>query len=148
MACCALGTLGYIFLLAGMNVGLRYTGAILVACGIYPNIPLTLAWVSNNSLGHTKRGVGIAMTSMVAQCFSMLGTQIYRTEDSPRFIRGHAVCVVFFAIAFGAATLLRFMLARENKRRDREYGVPESNDMTDVDIDGVYDKHPQFRYTL
>lgn len=63
----ALGALGYIFLLASENVGLRYTGAILVACGIYPIIPLTLSWVSNNQLGHTKRAVAIAMVSMIAQ---------------------------------------------------------------------------------
>lgn len=148
MAVCAIGILGYIFLLASDNVGLRYTGAILVACGIYPIIPLTLSWVSNNNLGHTKRAVAIAMTSMIAQCFSMLGTQIYRTEDKPRYIRGHVVCVVFLGLGFISATTLRFLLARENKRRDKEYGVPESVDMTDVDIDGVYDKHPQFRYAL
>lgn len=40
MTVAAVGVIGYIFLLASLNVGLRYTGAILVACGIYPNIPL------------------------------------------------------------------------------------------------------------
>ncbi|KAG2214590.1 hypothetical protein INT46_008135 [Mucor plumbeus] len=148
MAVCALGVLGYIFLLASLNVGLRYTGAVLVACGIYPIIPLTLSWVSNNQLGHTKRGVAIAMTSMIAQCFSMLGTQIYRTEDSPRYIKGHVVCVVFLGLAGLSAFTLRFLLSRENNRRDREYGVPDSKDMSGIDIEGVYDHHPQFRYAL
>lgn len=148
MAVCALGVLGYIFLLASLNVGLRYTGAVLVACGIYPIIPLTLSWVSNNQLGHTKRGVAIAMTSMIAQCFSMLGTQIYRTEDSPRYVKGHIICLVFLGLAGLSAFTLRFLLSRENNRRDREYGVPDSKDMSGVDIDGVYDNHPQFRYAL
>lgn len=148
IAVCALGVLGYIFLMASTNVGLRYTGAILVACGVYPIIPLTLSWVSNNQLGHTKRGVAIAMTSMIAQCFSMLGTQIYKTEDGPRYIKGHVICLVFLSLAGLSAAILRFLLARENRRRDKEYGIFETTDMSGVDIDGVYDNHPQFRYAL
>lgn len=148
IAVCTIGVMGYVFLLATANVGLRYTGAVLVACGIYPIIPLTLSWVSNNQLGHTKRGVAIAMTSMIAQCFSMLGTQIYKTEDGPRYIKGHVICLVFLSLAGCSAGILRFLLARENDRRDKVYGVPESKDMSGHDIDGVYDNHPQFRYAL
>ncbi|KAI8881543.1 MFS general substrate transporter [Backusella circina FSU 941] len=148
IAVCCLGIVGYIFLLASNNVGLRYTGAILIACGVYPIIPLTLSWVSNNQLGHTKRAMAVGMTSMIAQCFSMVGTQVYKTQDAPRYIRGHVTCVVFLGLAAASATLLRFLLNRENKRRDREYGVPESTDMSKYDIQDIYDKHPQFRYTL
>ncbi|KAI9476612.1 MFS transporter-like protein [Zychaea mexicana] len=146
----ALAIIGYIFLLATVNVGVRYAGAVLVACGIYPIIPLTLSWVSNNNLGHTKRGVAIALTSMCGQCFSMLGTQIYKTEDGPRYIRGHAVCLVFMCLAGLSAITLRFLLKRENDRRDRKYGVPESMDLSeDVDSDErLYEKNSNFRYAL
>ncbi|KAI7905835.1 major facilitator superfamily domain-containing protein [Cokeromyces recurvatus] len=154
MSVCIIGILGYLFLLtssssSSSHVGLRYTGAILVACGIYPIIPLTLSWVSNNQLGHTKRGVAIAMTSMMAQCFSMLGTQIYHSEDAPRYSRGHTICLVFLVLTACSAAILRYLLARENKRRDKVYGKNEALiDMSLIDIDGVYDKHPQFRYAL
>ncbi|KAI8092875.1 putative MFS transporter [Halteromyces radiatus] len=149
MTMASIGALGYIFLLASENLGLRYTGAILVACGIYPIIPLTLSWLSNNQLGHTKRGVAIAMVSMIAQAFAILGTQIYRTEDSPRFIRGHAVCLAFMILTGLTAGLLRFLLQRENKKRDREYGINTIKDLSSLqDIDILYDSHPQFRYTL
>lgn len=145
---CVIGVLGYVLLLATTKVGLRYTGAVLVACGIYPIIPLTLSWVSNNQLGHTKRGVAIAMTSMIAQCFSMLGTQIYRAEDGPRYIKGHTICLIFLSLAACSACVLRILLARENRKRNELYGVPESNDMSGLNIEDVYDKHPQFRYAL
>lgn len=134
--------------MASPSVGLRYTGTIFVASSVYPAIPLTISWVSNNQLGHTKRGVAIAMTSMIAQCFSMLGTQIYRPEDQPRYIKGHTICLVFLTLAGCSACLLKILLARENHRRDKEFGEPESRDMSGLDIDGVYDKHPQFRYAL
>ncbi|KAI8368160.1 major facilitator superfamily domain-containing protein [Radiomyces spectabilis] len=142
-----LGVLGYIFLLATLNVGLRYTGAILVACGIYPIIPLTLSWVSNNQLGHTKRGVAIAMTSMVAQCFSMLGTQIYKPADAPRYVKGHVICLAFMTLGGISAATLRFLLKRENDRRDREHG-PQGTMLHAQDVEKLYDNHPNFRYTL
>ncbi|KAI9263988.1 major facilitator superfamily domain-containing protein [Helicostylum pulchrum] len=145
---CVIGVLGYVLLLATTKIGLRYTGAVLVACGIYPIIPLTLSWVSNNQLGHTKRGVAIAMTSMIAQCFSMLGTQIYRTEDGPQYIKGHTICLIFLSLAACSACLLRILLARENRKRNELYGVPESSDMSGLIIEDLYDKHPQFRYAL
>lgn len=135
-------------MLASLNVSLRYTGAILVACSIYPIIPLTLSWVFNNQLGHTNRAVAIGMVSMIAQCFSMLGTQIYKTEDSPRYVKGHVVCLVFLILAAISAGLLRFLLSRENKKRDQEHGEPETMDMSELNIEGIYDKHPQFRYAL
>lgn len=134
--------------MASPHVGIRYTGAIMIACGVYPIIPLTLSWVSNNQLGHTKRGVAIAMTSMIAQCFSMLGTQIYRPEDAPLYRFGHSVCVVFLGIAACSALLLRYLLHNENTHRDLKYGVPQNKDMSGLDIQGVYDNHSQFRYAL
>lgn len=88
------------------------------------------------------------MVSMIAQCFSMLGTQIYRTEDGPRYVKGHIICLVFLTLAASSAALLRFLLDRENKQRDQIHGVPETTDMSSLEIDGVYDKHPQFRYAL
>ncbi|KAG0170987.1 hypothetical protein DFQ29_009042 [Apophysomyces sp. BC1021] len=149
VAVCGIGALGYIFLLASLNVGLRYTGAVLCACGIYPIIPLTLSWVSNNQLGHTKRAVAIAMVSMIAQCFSMLGTQVYKTEDAPRYIKGHIVCLVFLCLAGSAAAVLRYLLKRENDRRDRQFGVPESTDLSELhDLEKLHDNHPCFRYAL
>ncbi|KAG2234246.1 hypothetical protein INT48_001965 [Thamnidium elegans] len=145
---CVIGVLGYVFLLATTKVGLRYTGAVLVACGTFPIIPLTLTWVSNNQLGHTKRGVAMAMTGMIAQCFSILGAQIYRAEDGPRYIKGHTICLIFLSLAACSACTLRALLARENRKRDELYGVPESSDMFGLNIEDLYDKHPQFRYAL
>jgi hypothetical protein len=148
MGVCCLAVLGYIFLLSSDNVGLRYTGTILAACGVYPIIPLTLSWVSNNQLGHTKRGVAIAMTSMIAQSFSLLGVNVYRADTAPRYIQGHSICLAFLILSGCSAAILRYLLHRENKRRDDTYGIPETEDMSGLDINGVYDYHPQFRYAL
>ena len=56
-----IGLAGYIILVASRNAALSYFGVYLAACGIYPNIPNTIAWVSNNVEGSYKRSVTLAM---------------------------------------------------------------------------------------
>ena len=38
-----------------------YIAAIIAACGVFPNIPLTLSWIGGNVGGELKRAVVIAM---------------------------------------------------------------------------------------
>lgn len=56
-----MGLAGYVILIASRNAALSYVGVYLAACGIYPNIPNTIAWVSNNVEGSYKRSVTLAM---------------------------------------------------------------------------------------
>ena len=56
-----IGAAGYIILIASRTPALSYVGVYLAACGIYPNIPNTIAWVSNNVEGSYKRSVTLAM---------------------------------------------------------------------------------------
>jgi MFS family permease len=51
------GILGFAILLASRNAALSYVGVFLGALGIYPCIPNTITWVSNNVEGVYKRGV-------------------------------------------------------------------------------------------
>jgi len=52
---------GYILLYCDGGAGLSYTGACLCAIGIFPTIPVDLAWAGSNAGGDLKRGVAIAM---------------------------------------------------------------------------------------
>ena len=56
-----IGAVGYIILIISRNAALSYAAVYLAACGIYPNIPNTNAWVSNNTEGGYKRSVTLAM---------------------------------------------------------------------------------------
>jgi hypothetical protein len=40
-----------------------YAGSILAACGVFPTIPLMLAWSSGNAGGSLKKGVVIGLLS-------------------------------------------------------------------------------------
>ncbi|KAI8582833.1 hypothetical protein K450DRAFT_225028 [Umbelopsis ramanniana AG] len=142
-------TLGYMFLLIGNNVALQYVGACFAAMGLYPLIPLTLSWISNNQLGHSKRAVALAMANTMSQTLSVLGTQIYKTVDAPAYRPGHAICLAFTCMTWGTALVLRYILKKENAAKDKQYGVPgEIDEKHFVGAEDMYDKHPGFRYIL
>ncbi|SAM00452.1 hypothetical protein [Absidia glauca] len=122
MGCSVLTMIGYTFLLIGSNVGLQYTGVILVACGNSPAITLGVAWLSNNQRGHTRRGVSLSSCNMVAQGFALLSTQVYRAEDAPYYRLGHGLCLGSAFVALTLACVLRYLLVRENNRRDKQIG--------------------------
>ena len=52
---------GFSMLAATKKPSVQYAGTVLAAIGIYPQIPLGMAWNSANIGGSLKRGTGIAM---------------------------------------------------------------------------------------
>lgn len=52
---------GFSMLAATARPNVQYAGTVLAAIGIYPQIPLGMAWNSANIGGSLKRGTGIAM---------------------------------------------------------------------------------------
>jgi MFS family permease len=55
------GMIGYVLLLATTNTIAQYIGIFCAASGVYPLIPLSIAWVANNSGGSTKKSVATAI---------------------------------------------------------------------------------------
>ncbi|KAJ2339214.1 hypothetical protein GGF43_006692, partial [Coemansia sp. RSA 2618] len=116
--------------------------------GLYPIIPLMLSWVANNNVGHTKRAVSVALLNTFGQCFATVGTQIYKTPTAPRFFMGYGVCLAFTVVMIVVSLVLTFVLDRENKRRDEQYGEPKplTSEEQQAAIDnGIYDDHGSFR---
>jgi len=68
----------------------------LISClGIYPQIPLGLAWNSGNIGGSLKKGTGIAMQVMAGNCGGIVASYVYLNRDAPRFIKGHSILIGF-----------------------------------------------------
>jgi hypothetical protein len=97
----------------------------------------------------------------------IVASQVYRSENSPRYYPGHGTAIGFCLANFISAALLWWYLARENKRRDVAYGKPEENDDGNNDIDSpayiakwglegksrteiieLGENHPGYRYVL
>jgi len=113
--------IGYAILLSNTDPvgrpGVSYLGTFFAAGGIFPAVALVLSWPAINISGQTKRAVGNAMQISIGNLGAVLGTQLYRAGDGPRYIVGHSFALGYLAAHIVVAGLLWRILKRENERR-------------------------------
>jgi hypothetical protein len=100
---------GYAILLANVSSGVAYFACFLVAAGLYVVVGLPLAWLPNNSPRYGKRTTATGMQLTIGNCAGIMSSFIYRTEDKPRYTRGHGVTfamVAFACVVFAAMVCL------------------------------------------
>ena len=119
MGTSSLATIGYIVLLTNTKPGVAYFGTILAAAGIYPSVAIVLSWPANNVSGQTKRATANAMQISIGNLGAVLGTQLYRSTDGPRFFVGHSFALGYLCANVIVVGVLWTVLRRENARRDR-----------------------------
>ncbi|KAF9166241.1 hypothetical protein DFQ26_008382 [Actinomortierella ambigua] len=116
---------GYLITAFAEPVGVRYFGIFLVLSGVVGPTFLIPAWLTNNIVSNGKRASALAMIVSTAGIGGLIGSQVYRESDAPRY-------------------------PRENKRRDSNQtkGLALMQFMSEGHLNTLGDKHPKFRYTL
>ncbi|KAE8417797.1 major facilitator superfamily domain-containing protein [Aspergillus pseudocaelatus] len=117
MGSTALACIGYIILLTDHRPGVSYVGTIFAAAGIYPAVAIVLSWPANNVSGQTKRAIANAMQISIGNLGAVLGTQLYRTETSPRYYLGHGFSLGYLVANIIVVGILWQVLRRENIRK-------------------------------
>ncbi|RDW94453.1 hypothetical protein BP5796_00216 [Coleophoma crateriformis] len=140
----ALSFLGYLMLLVTTKTSVRYAGVFFACCGTFPIVALNLTWVLNNLGSDSKKGASLAVVATVGQLTSFLGSAVFPNSAGPKYTLGCALGCGFCALIVVAALALHFVLARENKKRDRENGPVFADEF--LDLSNLGDKHPKFRY--
>ncbi|KAL5513375.1 hypothetical protein ACEPAH_3774 [Sanghuangporus vaninii] len=110
---------GYIILLLSRHAALSYFATFVAAIGIFPSIPNSVAWVSNNFEGSYKRSVSMAIAIGCGNLTGAFTANTYRSRDTPWYMLGHAVTLGFILIGLFGSTAFHLLLSAENKRRDR-----------------------------
>ncbi|PYH99394.1 MFS general substrate transporter [Aspergillus ellipticus CBS 707.79] len=148
MGSTALGCLGYILLLSDHRAGVSYLGTFFAASGIYPAVAIVLAWPANNVSGQTKRCIANAMQISIGNLGAVLGTQLYRTETSPRYFLGHGFALGYLIANIIVVAILWRVLNRENAEkarvREREGIEALMGDVGDAEGDFQGDKDPRW----
>ncbi len=144
------GVIGYIILLSNTDPvarpGVSYLGTFFAAGGIYPAVALVLSWPAINVSGQTKRAVANAMQISIGNLGAVLGTQLYRAEDGPRYILGHSFAMGYLLANAAVAAILWLVLKRENDSRDAS-GEVEVKEVGEVsEWEGDEDPRWRFRY--
>ena len=119
MASACLAIVGYIILLSAPSPGASYFGTILAASGIYPATAIVLSWPANNVSGQTKRATANAMQISIGNLGAVLGTQLYRSNDGPRYFLGHGFALGYLVANVFVVGTLWAVLRQENGRRAR-----------------------------
>jgi sugar phosphate permease len=151
MFCSLLSITGYAMLYATSpkNLpGVGYAGSILAALGIFPTIPLMLAWGSGNAGGSLKKGVIIGLQSGIGNLGGICSSFIYRTQDTPRFHLGHGIVIGFLCIAFFGSAAAIYIYDRMNKEKEQQctrdgLGVENQRQYAVIGCDSAL-----FRYSL
>ncbi|UJR25117.1 hypothetical protein I4U23_006476 [Adineta vaga] len=131
--------IGFIILIVVQNSYVKYLAIFLTAGGISPCIAICITFLSGNISPHTKRATALAFMISVGNSGGAIGGQIYRSQDAPRFILGHAINLGFCVLGLITAIILFLKLRVENRRRDRLYGLV-SNVNTETNLVSMSEK--------
>ena len=144
MGSASLAAIGYIILLSSRKAGVSYFGTILAAAGIYPATAIVLSWPANNVSGQTKRATANAMQISIGNLGAVLGTQLYRSTDGPRFFLGHGFAFGYLCANVIVVGILWVVLRRENRRRDQGERNEKLNGVGEDEWLG--DEDPRWRF--
>ncbi|OJJ07268.1 hypothetical protein ASPVEDRAFT_56698 [Aspergillus versicolor CBS 583.65] len=145
MAGCMISTVGYIILLAQdfVTTGVKYFALYAVVGGGYIAQPIFIGWLSNNMSGHYKQAIASAVQIGFGNCGGFVATGI---TEAPYYRSGYGTCLALIWVCVIAATVLLFMLVRENRNRGqgkRDYLLS----LDEQEVGNLGDSHPHFRFT-
>jgi len=80
----------------------------------------------------------------------VMSSNIYRLKDKPKYTLGHSIVLAYMVLfLFGGSVILRFMLARENKkRRNGERDSWGAGMSQEEKVHALGDQRGDFLYTL
>ncbi|KAF9237155.1 MFS general substrate transporter [Melanogaster broomeanus] len=152
--------IGFVINISDASTGAKYFGTHLCVIGSFAAPPATITWLANNLGGKYKRAVGMAVQIGVGNLGGAVACNIFRTQDSPRYILGHGLAIMFLGIGLVAVPLTVLTYKRINAQRDRaELQDPvqaiSKASSHDADSEGkereaefVGDREAGFRYTI
>ncbi|EJD40514.1 MFS general substrate transporter, partial [Auricularia subglabra TFB-10046 SS5] len=139
---------GFAINISDAGRGPKYFGTFLCVGGSYAAFPVLVAWLGNNVAGQYKRGISMAAHIGIGNFGGAVASNIFRTQDAPRYVIGHGVELGFVGIGLVVVPLLVVLYTRINARRDRAARNPATQNLSIHDLREMGDRAPDFRYTL
>lgn len=75
--------------------------------------------------------MSLVLINLVGQTGPFLGTNIFPTQESPRYIKGMSICAAFMFFSAVLALAQRYLLVWENAKLDRKYGPATTKGTSD-----------------
>ncbi|KAL6415591.1 allantoate permease [Ilyonectria robusta] len=98
---------------------------------------------TSNVAGHTKKALYAAATFFAYSVGNIIGPLMFDASYAPRYDRSFIGILICFVVCFVASETLRFLLVRENRKREEHYGPADFSQ----GLDDLTDKeNKSFRY--
>ncbi|CAK5275558.1 unnamed protein product [Mycena citricolor] len=152
LICLPFAITGYILAIAAKTNAQRYGAVFLIAAGVYPSGPAILSILPNNSSGYYKRATTTALQLAIGNAGGFIATNIYTTDQAPKYIKGHSIVLGFLILAWFMIAVHVLHVFRENKARaqGRRHGnITAYNALRDAGLTSapIGDRDPAFRFT-
>ncbi|KAI0696757.1 MFS general substrate transporter [Cerioporus squamosus] len=146
----ALAAIGYGINISTAPIGVKYFGTFLTAIGGYSAFPATISWVPNNVSGHYKRAVALGHVVIFGNLGGIIGGNVFRLQDQPRFLLGNGLELLFIGIGLILTPAVALTYMRINKKRDEQVRDAQERGVkcTPEELRRMGDRAPDFRYTL
>ncbi|EIN14719.1 MFS general substrate transporter [Punctularia strigosozonata HHB-11173 SS5] len=155
--------IGFSINIAPVHVGVKYFGTFFIVAGGYGTVAGVVAWfvaslpsdtsivnqkrrLGNNIAGHYKRGAGIALHVGIGNFGGVVASNIYRTQDAPKYVLGHAIELMFVGIGLVVVPVIMLAYMKINQRRARS--ITNVANYSPEQLRALGDRAPSFRYTL
>lgn len=133
---------GYAILLAwDVSAGVKYFACFLIVGFGNVLLLLNITWLNGNIGPRYKRATALAFNQMISNFGSIIGGQIIRDTESPRYITGQAVAIACCGLACFGVLALWWLLKSKNNHRDKMLLENKTDE-------GIGDKSLHFRYQL
>lgn len=97
--------------------------------------PIVSAWISENSFNVKKRAITAATYNVIVQIGSLIGSQIYRSWDSPYYHVGNSVILAICVLALVAILTARQVLVLLNKKKERQWQAMSAEERVEYQND-------------
>lgn len=143
--------IGYIVLITSTNKVGQLLAVYLINVGTCV-ITMIYSWNSANTAGYTKRVARTCLTMIFFSAGALIGPQLFRVGDSPRYIRAKTTLLAITVACVPLMLLISYVSHLENKKRDaleesfKEKWIEEKGDNYEF-MDLTDKENIMFRYS-
>ncbi|KAH9029003.1 MFS general substrate transporter [Lactarius pseudohatsudake] len=138
--------IGFSINISNASSGVKYFGTFFCVTGSYAAFPGVVSWLGNNLAGQYKRGVGMALHIGLGNLSGAIASNVFRTQDAPRYILGHGIMLMFVGIGFVSIPIILLTYRRINRARDEAAARPDAVKLSAKQLRELGDRAPEFRY--
>ncbi|TGO14328.1 hypothetical protein BPAE_0657g00010 [Botrytis paeoniae] len=112
----------------------------ILVLGLYPISTLAVTWISTNLSPDDKRSIGMPIAYSNANVSSLVSSQLYPTQQGPRYIFGNSVSASLTIVAGFLYGGFWFLLRRRSAKKEKLFakGATTNGLKGDMSLDSMY----------